>query len=212
MPRPFAQIGQSVGSFAIANGSGYVAFPSALGLVENGQQSDRSGASRHVATHTLIHVATIAVSRTATTIGWFPSKQEWTFFSVMKTEEWFWNITYLVMQAQYSMQSHPIGLCSSSCWSTEFCWPFATVTTTANKRSQHFQSARPIFSEPLDSSVILHGVQKGSKKKRESRENDEIRNRILRIRVSTPILSIDSNLNRISWHCRIFIFVLSTFE
>lgn len=66
MPWPFSQIGQSVASFAIANGCGHVSFASALGLVENGQESDWTGASRHVATHALVHVAAIAVGRAAT--------------------------------------------------------------------------------------------------------------------------------------------------
>ena len=66
MPWPFAQIGQSVGSFAIANGGRHVAFTSALGFVEDGQEADGSGASRHVATDWLVHVAAVAVRRPAT--------------------------------------------------------------------------------------------------------------------------------------------------
>lgn len=50
------------------------------------------------------------------------------------------------MQAQYSMQSQPMGLWlwSSSCRSTWFCWPVETDTATS-KRSHLIQLVLPIF-------------------------------------------------------------------
>lgn len=63
-------------------------------------------------------------------------KKIWNNFSVFN----------LVMQAQYSMQSQPMGLWlwSSSCRSTWFCWPVETDTATS-KRSHLIQLVLPIF-------------------------------------------------------------------
>lgn len=64
------------------------------------------------------------------------------------------------MQAQYSMQSHPMGLWlwSSSLRSTWFCWPLQTVAATSkSKRRSHLivPLALAIFIELLMSFFLL---------------------------------------------------------
>lgn len=75
VPRPFAEIGQAVVAMLLAlragpcrragrrrmTGRNVVALAAALGLVEDGQETDGPGTLRDVTAHALLHTSAVAV-------------------------------------------------------------------------------------------------------------------------------------------------------
>ena len=69
MPRVFTEISETVSALLLVIGDGDLALAPAFGFVEDGQETYRSGSFRHVATHTLLHTAAVAVRRPSTIKG-----------------------------------------------------------------------------------------------------------------------------------------------